>query len=336
MSIRLKPLAEQVVVITGASSGIGLVTAREAARRGARVVLVARDEDALATIVREIAAEGGEAAYAVADVGVPGEVEAAAARAIERFGRIDTWVNDAGVTLYARLLDTPFADHERLMRTNYFGVVNGCVAAAPHLMKQGGALISLGSIVSDIPAPMQGAYAATKHAVRGYVNSLRIELLAEGAPIAVTLVKPSGIDSPIGEHATPDGRPAGRVPPPIYDPALVAQAILHCAEHPRREITVGGGGRAEVLFGTHFPALLDRLAPLIIPLMFDPKLRKHGPRNLFAPQGDGHARSQAMHGRRTSLYTAAQLHPRTAAVALGGLLAIGGALLLGRRARARA
>jgi short-subunit dehydrogenase len=142
-SIRLKPLAEQVIVITGASSGIGLVTARQAAARGAKVVLVARNGETLERIAREIVAAGCTAIAAAADVGKLDEIETAARRAIGAFGRIDTWVNDAGVAIYGRLLDTPDDEHRQLFQTNYFGVVHGCCVAVPHLKESGGALITL-------------------------------------------------------------------------------------------------------------------------------------------------------------------------------------------------
>jgi NAD(P)-dependent dehydrogenase (short-subunit alcohol dehydrogenase family) len=138
MAVRLKPIAEQVVIITGASSGIGLETARMAARAGACVHLIARNDDALAAIVADIEQAGGTASFAVADVGDRAALATAAAIAVERFGRIDTWVNDAGVAIYAALLDTPLAEHERLFRTNYFGVVNGAQVAIEHLRRQGG------------------------------------------------------------------------------------------------------------------------------------------------------------------------------------------------------
>jgi NADP-dependent 3-hydroxy acid dehydrogenase YdfG len=140
MKITLKPLVEQVILLTGASSGIGLVTAKLAASRGAKVMLVARSEDALADAVREIEAAGGQAAYAVADVGDAGQVRAAAAAAVARFGRIDTWVNNAGVAIYAKLAETPLDEHERMFRTNYFGVVNGATAALSHPLPDHGGL----------------------------------------------------------------------------------------------------------------------------------------------------------------------------------------------------
>ncbi|WP_395396394.1 SDR family oxidoreductase (plasmid) [Novosphingobium sp. BL-8A] len=247
MKPKLKPLAEQVMVVTGASSGIGLLVAEAAARAGAKVLLIARDQEGLEGITHRIREKGGIAEFAVADVGDAAAVEAAADKAMEVYGRIDTWVNDAGVAIYATLLDTPDDEHVRLFSTNYFGVVHGCSAAASRMRKHGGALITIASIASDMPSPILGAYTASKHAVKAYVQSLRIELMAERVPIAVMLIKPAGMATPIGVHAMSrlEGEPL--VPPPAYDPQLVADPVLHCAEHVRREITVGGVGRLQAL-----------------------------------------------------------------------------------------
>ena len=328
MAVSLKPLDQQVLVITGASSGIGLVTARAAAKAGASLLLVARSEDALAAICREIVAAGGTADYAVADVGDAAAVEAAAAKAIARFGRIDTWVNDAGVAIYGKLMETPADEHERLFRTNYFGTVNGARAAVPHLRVAGGALITIGSIASDLPSPLMGAYAASKHAIKAYVETLRMELETDSAPISVTLIKPSGIDTPIARHAADHADGAARIPPPAYDPALVARAILDAAVHPRREITIGGVGRAEVLFGQHFPRTFGRIAPLAAAKFVNRSKRQPRPNNLFRPASPGDERSGEQRGRRFSLYTLAAEHPK-AMLGIGALL--GGALLAARR-----
>lgn len=324
--MKLKPLSQQVIVVTGASSGIGLVTARKAAAAGASVFLVARNGSALAAIVAGIEATGGRAAFAVADVGNRSQLSAAADAAIACFGRIDSWVNNAGVAIYAPLLETPLDEHERLFRTNYFGTVNGCQVAAAHLESQGGALITVGSIAGDMPSPIMGAYAASKHAVGAFVRSLRIELTAARAPISLTLIKPSGMATPIAAHAANHQDGEARIPPPAYDPELVADAILHAAVHPAREMTIGGVGRAQTLFAAHFPALFERLAPAVIPLLLDrsraPALRD----NLHTAGTDGKERSATERGRRMSLYTSARLNPGLATAVAFGAAAVGFAL----------
>ena len=336
MTLKLKPIADQVIVITGASSGIGLVTARRAAAAGAKVLLVARSEAALIEAVRGIEADGGEADHAVADVGDAGQVEAAAARAVARWGRIDSWVNNAGSAIYGKVLDAPLDEQQQLFRTNYFGVVHGCVAAVPRLTA-GGAIVTVGSLASDMPAPPMGVYSATKHAVKAYIEVLRMELQADGLPISVTLVKPSGIDTPIGQHASNHGGAEGgasgeaQIPPPAYDPELVAGAILDSCVHPRREVTVGGVGRAQVLFSQHFPALYEWLAPRVAKGAYSPNKPQPGPSNLFDAANAGRERSgEHPHRLRSSLYTSAMLHPKTTAVGLGVVAGAVALLFAGR------
>lgn len=328
MTISLKPLAEQVIVITGASSGIGLVTAKRAAAAGAKVLLVARSADALGEAVRQINNAGGTADFAVADVGDAGQVTHAAEVAIERFGRIDTWINDAGVTIYAKLIDTPEDEHRRLFETNYWGCVHGSLTAVAYLRNKGGALITVGSIGSDMATPIMSAYAASKHAVKGFTESLRIELEGDGLPISVTLIKPSGIDTPIAQHAANHtGAGEAQIPPLIYAPELVADAILHAAVHPQREITVGGSGRAQVLFSQHFKALYEKLAPASIKAMTDPD-KAQPPTTLFDGDVDaGRERSGEHTAKEWSLYTAAAMHPRITSAVIGGTLAGAVALL---------
>jgi short-subunit dehydrogenase len=333
VTIKLKPIKDQVIVITGASSGIGLVTARTAAKRGARVMLVARSEGELGEVVREINNAGGRADYAIADVNSADAVAAAGRAAVARFGRVDTWINDAGVAIYAHLVDTPDDEHRRLFDTNYFGTVNGCLAAIPLLREAGGALITVGSIASDIASPIMGAYSASKHAAKAYVQALRIELKEQAPLVSVTLVKPAGIDTPIAQHAANHEGGEAQIPTPVYDPQIVADAILDCAEHPRREITVGGAGRAQVLFAEHFPALFEKLAPRKGASLTDQSKDQPQPSNLFDGVHAGRERSGEQQPRRTSLYTAAARRPGlVAAIGLGGVALAGLAAFRRRRA----
>lgn len=331
--MRHKPLREQVIVITGASSGIGLATARMAAGRGARVVLAARSGEVLARLAREIEAQGGQAVAVTADVGNRAEVQAIADAARARFGGFDTWVNVAGLTVYGPLREIAQADHERLIRTNLWGTVHGSLIAVEHLRKHGGALINVGSVASDLAFPFQGLYATSKHAVKGFTDTLRMELIAEGAPVSVTLVKPASIDTPLPNRARNymDRQPT--LPPPIYPPAEVANAILHAAMHPQRDIFVGGGGKMFVMGKEFAPGAYDELAPAIIALQKRAEAPRatdgalHAPREAGAERGD-----PPVYVMRTSAYTRATLHPlATAAIGLG-LAAAVGTLVMGARA----
>ncbi|SHH08393.1 SDR family oxidoreductase [Massilia sp. CF038] len=256
MKFRLKPLQQQVIVITGATSGIGLATARTAARRGASLALAARNGDALAQLEQEF---GGDAvATVVADVGQIDDVARIAAKALARFGHIDTWINNAGVSVFGQLEQVHPEDHRRLFDTNFWGVVNGSLEAVKHLKARGGALINLGSEVSDRAVPLQGMYSASKHAVKGFTDALRMELEHEKAPVSVTLVKPAAIDTLFTVHARNYMEREPALPPPIYAPELAAKAILFAAEHPKRDVFVGGAAKAVSLGGFHMPALMDK------------------------------------------------------------------------------
>ncbi|MGC4034082.1 MAG: SDR family oxidoreductase [Tepidisphaeraceae bacterium] len=257
MAVTLKPLPEQVLLITGASSGIGLVTARRAAGVGAKVVLVARNEETLRQAVEQIKADGGTAVYAVADVADPDQIKAAADTATNAFGRIDTWVNNAGVGLFADITKNAEVDDKKVFETNFWGIVHGSRVAVQYLRDNGGALINLGSEVSDITTPTQGMYAASKHAVLGFTDAFRQEILKSELPISVTLIKPAAVDTPFAKHAKNNTETAATLPAPVYSPELVADQILHAAEFGGRELYVGGGGRAMVLLAEHFPSIAD-------------------------------------------------------------------------------
>ena len=259
MAIRLRKLHDQVMVITGATSGIGLTTARMAAARGARLVLAARSKDALEELAGELRSKGAMVETVAADVGDMGEVEKIGEKAIARFGRIDTWVNNAGISVFGRLEEVKPEDHHRLFQTNFWGTVNGSLEAVRRMKHRGGgAIINVGSEVSERSIPMQGMYASSKHAVKGFTDALRMELEKEGAPLQVTLVKPAAIDTMFAVHAKNymDMEPA--LPAPIYAPEVVADAILYCAEHPKRDIFAGGAAKMISAGSKAMPRLFDR------------------------------------------------------------------------------
>jgi short-subunit dehydrogenase len=333
MSVRLKPLREQVIVITGASSGIGLATARMAAREGARVVLAARNGEALAQIERELAAAGGTAVHAAADVSRREDVEKVAQVAIARFGGFDTWVNNAGQGVYGKIEEISEGDHRRLFEVNFWSQYYGSLAAVRHLRSRGGALINVGSVASENPFPLLGMYAATKHAVKGFTDSLRMELEAEGAPISVTLIQPTSTDTPFPHHARNYMDREPKLPGPVYRPEEVAAAVLHAAAHPERDVHVGTGARVMSAMGRHFPRAMDRVGEAVL---MPQEKRNESPRDpegaLYRPGYGGRVRGDHPGPvMPVSAYNRAERHPALGTLLLVG--AAGAALALFSRAR---
>lgn len=325
---KLKPLRDQVVVVLGASSGIGRETALQCAARGAKVVVAARSEPGLASLVAEIEAAGGQATYAVCDVTHFDQVVAVANLAVERNGRIDTWVNAAAVGVYATFENTSLAEFRRVIDVNLMGYVHGAKAALPHLRREGrGALIFISSIESTIAMPLQSAYVTSKHAIQGLVETLRRELEAQRVPIAVTSIKPAVINTPFFDNAlsTVGYRPTA--PPPAYHPAVVAACVCHAAEHPSRDLFAGGAGRVMTLMQLYTPRLLDIvLGRVAIPLQ---RTREPAGRSAFYEprvEEDRVTGDISFHTFRFSPYTWLQLHPKGKALA-AAIAALGTAAL---------
>jgi short-subunit dehydrogenase len=339
MSVRQKQVAEQVVVITGASSGIGLATARLFASQGAKgLVLVARNEDALRQIADELSRGGTRAIAVPADVSQREDVERVAQTAIETFGGFDTWVNDAAVALYGTLEAIPLPDQRQLFEVNYWGVVYGSLTAARHLRERGGTIINVGSVLSERAMILQTQYSASKHAVKAFTDGLRMELESEGAPVSVTLIKPSSIDTPYVEHARNYLDNETTVPPPTYDPHLVARAIMFSSEHHRRELTIGFGGWVIGAMGKVAPRLMDKTmewtgySSQTTGEPERPEMRD----NLYQAREDGDVHS-SLHRepRKTSLLLEAQIHPFATALVVAGIGAVIAALLTPRGASPR-
>ncbi|NVD45638.1 SDR family oxidoreductase [Qipengyuania atrilutea] len=324
--LKLKPIDEQVLVITGATSGHGLCTAQMAAKRGAKVMLAARDEKALAEVCSDIRRQGGTAEYVATDVSVEEDMQRLADRAIERFGGFDTWVNNAGIGVYSQVLDLEMEDHRKVFETNYWGVVYGSTIAARHLKDKtgGGALINVGSINSDIPSPILASYNASKHAVKGFTDSFRIELQMNEQPVSVTLIQPSAIGTPFPQHARNTTGYQARLPKPIYAPEVVARAILDAAQNSRRDVVVGGAGKFQVLGSAMLPNLFDKIATTMADKLVDksqPIPDREG--NLYDPQGNDGKVEGRQHGRHFSVTTAAGRHPWTVVGALAGIAVAG-------------
>ncbi|WP_255478717.1 SDR family oxidoreductase [Rufibacter sp. XAAS-G3-1] len=324
MKVKLKPLSEQVIVITGASSGIGLVTARMAAKEGAKVVLAARNQEALRELTNEINTSGGSAEFVVADVGVEEDVKRIGDAAIATFGRFDTWVNNAGISIFGSCLEVSIPDMKRMFDTNFWGVVYGCRTAVAHFRERGGAgaIVNVGSLFGDRAPVVQGTYSAAKHALHGFNDVLRMELEAAKEPISVSLVKPGRIDTPYNEHARSyqEKQPSHRGM--VYPPESVAEAILYCAAHPKRDMYVGLQSKFFVELAGMAPRLVDKVMEGYgFYSQHDERPSRDVEDNALYRAGYGlHERgTNAGWKRPKSLYVKAQKHPLLTSLALAGI-----------------
>jgi NAD(P)-dependent dehydrogenase (short-subunit alcohol dehydrogenase family) len=311
MAVPKKPLAEQVVVVTGASSGLGRAIARGAAARRAKLVLTARGEDGLEACVREAQAFGTEAIAMQADCTVQDEVGRVVEQAVDRFGRIDTYIANAIVTVYAETYRYEPDELRRIMDVNFFGQVYGYWAALPHLRETQGTFLSVQSALAYRGIPLQGGYCASKAALRTFFESARVELEKEGAGVAISVVLPGAINTPQFDR---DRQKTGKQPqpvPPIYQPEPFAEAVLHCCEHPARELPIGWGAQ-KLLWGQK---LSPRAGDLMLLRMGWSKQHTgedkpvDSPDNLFAPlPGDpgAHGRFDA-ESRRSTVWTSLRL-----------------------------
>jgi NAD(P)-dependent dehydrogenase (short-subunit alcohol dehydrogenase family) len=262
--MKLKSIEQQVVAVVGASSGIGRETALRFAERKAKVVVSARSESGLASLVNEISQMGGDAIAVPADVSVFEQVKKVADKTVEHYGHLDTWVHAAATAVIAPFEQVSPEEFKRVVDVNLMGQVYGAMVALPHLRREGrGAMIHISSVEARRALPLQSSYAASKHAIEGFLDSLRVELQHEGVPISVTNVMPSVINTPFYNKArTKLGvKPTGV--PPYYQPSLVAEAILHAAEHPTRDMIVGDVGRLLDLAQRISPELVDAVLSLV-------------------------------------------------------------------------
>ena len=246
--MRKKPLQEQVIVVTGASSGVGRAIARAAGRRGARVVVAARGEDGLRAAVEEVERAGSEALAVPTDVTDPAQNEELVRRALERFGRIDTFVANAIVTVYAEAEHLEPAELRRVVDVNFFGVAYAFWASLPALKETRGTFLHVSSALAYRGIPLQAAYCSSKAAARTFLESARVELQKHGTGVDVSLVLPGAINTPQFDR---DRQKIGKQPqpvPPIYQPEPYADAVLHCAESPIRELPVSWGAQ-KLLWG---------------------------------------------------------------------------------------
>src|SRR3954452_11155429 len=243
-----KPLPEQVMVVTGASSGVGRAIARAAGERGARVVVAARGADGLAAAVEEIERAGSEALAVPGDLASQEQNEEIVRAALARFGRIDTFVANAIVTVYAEVEQLEPDELRRVMDVNFFGVAYGYWASLPALKESRGMFLHVSSALAYRGIPLQAAYCSSKAAARTFLESARVELQKHGHDVAISLVLPGAINTPQFDR---DRQKLGKQPqpvPPIYQPEPYADAVLHCAEKPIRELPVSWGAQ-KLLWG---------------------------------------------------------------------------------------
>ncbi len=334
-----------VVVVTGASAGIGRATARAFAARGDRVALLARGTTGLTAVTREVESTGATALAIPVDTADHAQVDAAAERIETELGPIGVWVNVAFTSVFARFTDISADEFQRVTDVNYHGFVNGTRAALRHMLpRDRGAIVQVGSTLAYRGIPLQSAYCGSKHAIQGFNESLRTELLHDHSGVRVTMVQMPAVNTPqfswvlsrLPHHAQPV--------PPIYQPEVAARAVLHAADHPeRREYWVGETTAATLLANAVAPGLLDRyLARTGFSSQQTSEPRDPDqPVNLWEPADGRNGRDYGAHGvfdgrswTRSPQLWASQHHGLVGAV-LGSLaLGVTSAALRGRRSRA--
>lgn len=256
MRARTRP---EVVVITGASAGVGRATARAFGRQGAHIGLLARGRDGLEAARREIEAAGGTALALPTDVSKADAVEAAAAAVEAQFGPIDVWVNDAMVSVFAPLSATHADEFHRVTEVTYLGFVYGTMAALRRMRPRNrGVIVQVGSALAYRSIPLQAAYCGAKHAIRGFTDSVRCELHHEGSRVRLTMVQLPALNTPQFSWVLSRLPRRPQPVPPIFQPEVAAAAIVFAAHHPRREIYVGLPTVAAIWLNKFVPGLLDR------------------------------------------------------------------------------
>jgi len=329
-----RPLGQQVVVITGASSGIGRETALLFGREGDSVVLAARNSEALSEVASEVERLGGQALAVTTDVSKWDEVDALARAAYDRFGRIDTWVNDAAVSEYATVEQMTPDEFDRIIGVNLLGQMYGCKAVLPYLKRQNsGTIINVASALAERSVPLQSAYCASKHGVKGFTEAFRLELHRDVPGVDICLVEPSSVNTPLFENARSKVGVKPMPIPPIYEPRVVAEAIVSLAVSPRRTTVVGGSGKLITLAERLSPGAVDWYM-LQKDRMFKQQLTsepKTNGDNLFEPaSGPGAVEGTfSDNSQSTSIYTTyLELHPARKALLGTALLVLLGGLLV--------
>jgi NAD(P)-dependent dehydrogenase (short-subunit alcohol dehydrogenase family) len=289
-------LRDRVVLITGASSGVGAAAAERFAAEGAHVALLARSATGLERVAQRVRAQGARALVLPADVTDRTAVAAAVRRTEQELGGLDVLVSNAAAMVFGRFEQVLPDDFDRTMAVTFTGAVNVIRAALPALARRNGTIVAVGSTMATVPLPTFSSYAAAKHALRGLVGSLRIELRAAGQPVTISLVNPGPVDTPLWEHMTTATGRQSTKPPGSYTPEAVAGVIVGCARHPRAEVAVGSEGRFMEIAWTAARPVAERILGLVGRRYAAGRHPAHGPGALWEPSGTGATRD-GMHGR---------------------------------------
>jgi short-subunit dehydrogenase len=327
-----------VVAITGATAGVGRAVARAFARQGADIGLIARDLDGLENAAAEVSLDGGNVVVAPTDVANADEVEQAATTIEQQLGPIDVWVNDAMTAVFAPFLEVSADEYERVTRVTYLGAVNGTRAALSRMVpRDSGRVIQVGSALAYRGIPLQSAYCGSKHAIKGFTDSVRTELMHDGSAVTVGMVQLPAMNTPQFRIVRSRMAKKPMPVPPIYAPEIAAKAIVWMAGHPRRrELWVGGITSATILASRVVPGLLDHY---LARTGFDSQLTdqpadRSAEDNLYQPvssdQG-AHGDFDKMEHDHSPMTTLAMHRATTAAAAAGAVVAGIGAVAIARR-----
>ncbi|EDY58550.1 MULTISPECIES: SDR family oxidoreductase [Streptomyces] len=289
----------KVVVVTGASGGVGRATARAFAERGARVALLARGREGLAAAADEVRQAGGEALVVSVDMADPKAVDDAAQQVVDAYGHIDVWVNNAFTGVFAPFTEITPDEFRRVTEVTYLGYVFGTRAALHHMLpRDRGTIVQVGSALAYRGIPLQSAYCGAKHAIQGFNESLRCELLHSGTGVRTTMVQMPGLNTPQFDWVL--NRMPGKARPvaPVYQPEVAARAVVHAASHARRrEYWVGGSTVATLLANAVVPGVLDRYLARTNFEAQQEEGEHGGPGNLWAPVDGPHGHDFGAHGR---------------------------------------
>jgi NAD(P)-dependent dehydrogenase (short-subunit alcohol dehydrogenase family) len=318
-------MQKRVIVITGASAGVGRATARRFAREKASITLIARGADGLEAAAREVRELGGQALVISADVADAEAMEAAAALTEEHFGPIDVWVNNAMVSVFSPVKEMEAAEFKRVTEVTYLGYVYGTLAALKRMLpRDHGTILQVGSALAYRGIPLQSAYCAAKHAVQGFNDSLRCELLHDGSKVKLSMIQLPALNTPqFGWVKSRMPRKAQPVPP-IFQPVVAAEAIVYASHHPRREFQVG------------WSAMKAILGNRLVPLIADHKLAREGidgqqtdeaevagrPHNLWQPVPGDHGACGAFSARAAPISMQLKLSMHRKWLAAAGVLAV--------------